>query len=341
MRLLLAATAAAALAACATAPAAQAPSPGRPALLVVANKQEATASIIDVASGRTVATVPTGTGPHEAAVSHDGRWAVVTDYGAQSPPGSSLTVIDLDALAVARKVDLGTYRRPHGVVFLPGDTLLAVTAEANQAVLLVDFRSGAVTAVPTGAQGTHMVAATADGSTLFTANVGSGSVTRIDVRTREARSAPVAPVSEGVAVLPDGSQVWVGSNQQHTVTVLDGRTLAPIDTLPAPGLPYRLNVSADGRRMVVTNPVAGAVRVFDTATRRELAAITIPLDPARATPQAQGNSQPVGSTVSADGRRAYVALQGMNAVAEVDLESFTVLRYFDTGAGPDGIALRP
>ncbi len=49
----------------------------------------------------------------------------------------------------------------------------------------------------------------------------------------------------------------------------------------------------------------------------------------------------MGSTVSPDGRRAYVALQGMDAVAEVDLERFVVLRYFDTGAGPDGIALRP
>ena len=340
MHLLLATAAAAALAACAAAPAVQTPSPTRPALLVVANKQEASASIIDVASGRTVAILPTGVGPHEAAVSHDGRWAVVSDYGAQVA-GSSLTVIDLDALEVARTIEVGPYRRPHGVLFLPGDTLLAVTAEANQAVLLVDFRTGEVAAVETAAQGTHMVAATADGATLFTANVGSGSVTRIDVRTREVRSAPVAPVSEGVAVLPDGSQVWVGSNQQHTVTVLDGRTLAPIDTLQAPGVPYRLNVSADGRRMVVTNPMAGAVRVFDTATRRELAAIHIPLDPARATAQAQGNSQPVGSTVSPDGRRAYVALQGMDAVAEVDLERFEVLRYFDTGSGPDGIALRP
>lgn len=326
--------------ACAPAQQAPAPAPERAPLLVVANKQDATASIIDVASGRTLATLPTGQGPHEAAVSHDGRWAVVTDYGAQTP-GRTLTVIDLDALAVARTMELGEYRRPHGVLFLPGDTVLAVTAEANQAVLLVDFRTGAVTAIPTGAQGTHMVAATADGSTLFTANVGSGSVTRIDVATRVARSAPVAPVSEGVAVLPGGGQVWVGSNQQHTVTVLDGATLAPLDTMPAPGLPYRLNVSANGRRMVVTNPMAGSVRVFDTATRRELAAIRIAGDPARLLPAAGGNSQPVGSTVSPDGRRAYVALQGMNAVAEVDLERFEVLRYFDTGAGPDGIALRP
>lgn len=329
LTILIAALAAPLAVACAAAPDPQQPAAQRPPLLVVANKQEASATVIDLASGRTLATLPTGEGPHEAAVSHDGRWAVVTDYGAQTP-GRSLTVIDLDALAVARTVDLGEYRRPHGVLFLPGDTLLAVTAEANQAVLLVDFRTGAVTAISTGAQGTHMVAAPRDGRTLYTANVGSGTVTAIDVATRQTRSAAVAPVTEGIAVLPDGSQVWVGSNQQHTVTVLDARTLAPIDTLAAPGMPYRLNTDGAGRRVVVTNPMAGSVRVFDAASRQELAAVAM-----------GAGAQPVGSVVSPDGRRAYVALQGTNQAAEVDLETFQVLRRFDTGAGPDGIALRP
>ena len=46
--------------------------------LVVLNKTEATASLIDLASGRVHATLPTGDGPHEAAVSPDGRTALVT-----------------------------------------------------------------------------------------------------------------------------------------------------------------------------------------------------------------------------------------------------------------------
>ncbi len=51
--------------------------------LVITNKQDATASIISLGDGRTVATLPTGEGPHEVAVSPDGKLAVVTDYGAQ------------------------------------------------------------------------------------------------------------------------------------------------------------------------------------------------------------------------------------------------------------------
>ncbi|MBB4636356.1 hypothetical protein [Longimicrobium terrae] len=305
-------------------------------MLVVANKQDATASLIDPRSGTTVATLPTGTGPHEAAVSHDGRWAVVSDYGDRTP-GGTLTVIDLDSRTVARKIDLSPHRRPHGVAFLPGDRTLAVTSESSQAVLMVDFASGAVTAIPTGQAGSHMLAVSPDGATIYTANVGGGSVTRIDIATKEARTVSVAPRTEGIGLSADGAQVWVGSNDQNTVTVLDARTLAALDTLPAPGLPYRVN--GGGRWMVVSNPMNSTVRVFDAASRAQVAEIRIPLDPARAVPQAQGSAGPVGGVVTADGATAYIALQGMNAVAEIDLVRHTVVRVLPTGAGPDGIAL--
>ena len=48
--------------------------------LVVVNKQASTADLIDVGSGGTIATLPTGQGPHELVLSSDGRTAVVTDY---------------------------------------------------------------------------------------------------------------------------------------------------------------------------------------------------------------------------------------------------------------------
>src|SRR5688572_17869595 len=79
------------LAAALTAPA-QAQVAGLAGTLVVTNKGPSTATIIDVGSGRTLATLPTGNGPHEVVLSSDGRWAVVTDYSGQ--PGKTLTVID-------------------------------------------------------------------------------------------------------------------------------------------------------------------------------------------------------------------------------------------------------
>ena len=273
------------------------------ALLIVTNKQEATASIIEMGSGQTLATVPTGDGPHEVAVAASGEWAVVANYGGQEP-GSSLTVIDLVLHSVRRTIDLGEYRRPHGIVVLPGDSLVAVTVEA------------------------HMVAVTADGRRGFTANIGSNSITEIDLTSGvSVRSLEVAPRTEGVGVTPDGREVWVGSNTDHTVTVVDAQNWTVIDTLPAAGLPYRVAISNDGSTALVPAPMAGVVRVFDVESREERKAISF------------GDGQPVGTAISPDGAYAFVSLQGTDEAAMVDLRTLEEVRRFKTGAGPDGIAV--
>ncbi|HEU4800872.1 MAG TPA: cytochrome D1 domain-containing protein [Gemmatimonadales bacterium] len=298
------------------------------ALLIVANKQEATASIIEIGSGQALATVPTGSGPHEVAVAGSGEWAIVANYGGQEP-GSSLTVIDLLTHSVRRTIDLGEYRRPHGIVVLPGDSLVVVTVEANSAVLLVNPATGVVErAISTNARGSHMVAVTADGRRAFTANVGSNSITEIDlVGGTPVRSLDVAPRTEGVGVTPDGREVWVGSNTDHTVTVVDAQNWKVLDTLPAAGLPYRVAISADGGTALVPAPMTGVLRVFDVASRSERRAISF------------GDGQPVGTAISPDGAYAFVSLQGTDEAAMVDLRTLEEVRRFKTGAGPDGIAV--
>ena len=239
------------------------------ALLLVANKQEASLSVIDVASGALLATVPTGMGPHEVAVTSDGRWAVVCNYGAQAP-GNSLTVVDLRTRTVARTIDLGEYRRPHGIVVLPGDSTVIVTSEVSRAAVLVSIHGDVVSEIGTGEPGSHMVAVTADGRRGYTANIGSGSITELDIPGGMAtRTLQVAPATEGIAVTPDGREVWVGSNGAHTVTVIDTKTWAAVDTIPAAGLPYRVAISPDGETAVVPPPMAGVVRIFDVPNRTQ------------------------------------------------------------------------
>ena len=63
------------------------------ATLIVANKAEASVSLVDLASGKVAATLPVGTGPHEVAVSPDGRLALIANYGTGvdiSAPGDNI-----------------------------------------------------------------------------------------------------------------------------------------------------------------------------------------------------------------------------------------------------------
>jgi len=127
----------AALALTTTLTAAETPSPA----LIVLNKTDATLAIVDPTSGKVAARIPTGAGPHEVAVSTDGKFAYVGNYGDQTP-GSTLSVIDLSAQKEIHRVDLGPLRRPHGIAFADGKVYF--TAEVNKLIARYDPASNQV-----------------------------------------------------------------------------------------------------------------------------------------------------------------------------------------------------
>ena len=297
------------------------------------------ATVLDAATGRVLATLPTRRGPHEVAISHDGRWATVSNYGPRGEPGSSITVIDVVGHRVARTIEIPGYERPHGMVFLPGDTLLAVTAESNKAVLLIDFRTGALSRVfPTNGRLTHMLSLSADGRTMVTANIAEGTISVIyPSGTDSTTTIRVAAAPEGIAITPDGASAWVGSDRDSVVVVVDLRKGQPVDTLRGFGLPYRLAITPDGRRAVITDPVKAQVRIYDVATRHERASLDIPADSVVSTAEVPGSPSPEGVTVSRDGRWAFVTLQGRNRVITIDLDSASIVGWAPTGTWSDGI----
>ncbi len=327
----------------------------RAATLVVANKAEATVSLVDLDTGEVRATLPTGQGPHEVAVSPDGRRALITDYGAREP-GSTLTLIDIPEARVVKTIDLGQYRRPHGVAWLD-EGRAVVTAEDNQALLTVDVAAGEVAAaVSTGQQVSHMVAVTPDGSRAFVANIGSGSITAIDLAA-DKRLGDVATGqgAEGIDVSPDGKQVWVSNRAEDTVTVVDAATLevlAKVKIDPAPGkeraFSIRAKLTPDGRRVLVTNPASGDLAVLDAASRTVerrvgfAGKVQLKASADRLFRDRFGDSSvPIGVIVEPGGARAYVAHAHADAITAVDLTTWEVVATFTAGREPDGMGYSP
>lgn len=318
----------------------------RAGLLVVANQQGASATVLDAATMKTIATVPVGVGPHEVAVSHDGRWAVVTNYGDRTTQGNTLSVIDLSAATpmVTRTIDLGEYRRPHGVTFVGIGDKLAVTSEASQRLLIVDFSSGRVdTALATNGRGSHMVAARRDGRRAWTANISDGTVTEYNLDTRRTgRTYPAAPMDEGIDVTPGGVQVWVGSNSAHTVTVLDAERGVPVDTLTGFGTAYRIGISRTGTVAIINDPVKNRIWMYEVNSRKQIAEIDLTkVEGVKAATGGAPGSEgagPEGVTFDPIADVAYVTLNGTNQVVAVDLRQRKVIGFGPVGAGPDGIA---
>lgn len=314
--------------------------------LIVGNKAEATVSLIDLPSGEVVATVPTGVGPHEVAVSPDGRLAVVADYGTGPAPGSTLTVIDVAAGRAVKTIPLGEYRRPHGLAWF-ADGRLLVTVEAQKAVIEVDPEAGTVgRAIETGQEVSHMVAVAPGGARAFVANIGSGSVTAIDFAAgKKLADLPTGAGAEGVAVGPDGKRVWVTNREAGTVSAVDAASLEVVATVEVGDFPIRAEVTPDGRWVLVSNAQSGTISVIDAESAAVARTIELGLeaeDGEGRLLQFEGASPvPIGIEIAPDGQRAYVAAANADAVAVIDLESWQVVGTFATGREPDGMGYSP
>ena len=311
--------------------------------IIASNMDAHSVSIVDVATGSTIATLQTGEGPHEVAVSHDGKRVVVSIYGNRSAVGSSLMVIDLaKPNATPRIVELGAgNQRPHGMAFLADDKLL-VTGERAQRLLLVDVESGEIdSSMTTGQATTHMVALTRDGTRAFTTNIAAMSVSAVDVAARKIRATfPVGARIEGIAVTPDGREVWVGGNDSKRVYVLSGETGAIAHTLDGFGMAYRIGITPDGKTAVVSDPGDEKIHLVDVSSHSVRRVIAVPAM-APADGAAAVASSPQGVTTSGDGKTAFVTLKAVGRVVIVDIASASITGMLKVGAGSDGVGYSP
>ena len=310
------------------------------ATLVVANKAEATASLIDLTSGQVVATLPTGVGPHEVGISPDGRFAMVTDYGNRETSGNSLTMIDVAAASVVKTIDLGEYLSPHGVEWIDSERI-AVTAEDNKALLVIDVATEEVLSViDTDQDVSHMLSLSDDRKTAYVTNIGSGSLTVIDLDNGErVANIPTGDGAEGIAV--SGQQIWVTNRGEDTISILGTETLEIAAELSSKGFPIRATATPTGL-VLVTRANAGDMAIYDTKSLQEVRTISFDLKSMDVENRLFGSrfgdsSVPIGVVVDESGQRAFVAHANADVITEIDLETGEIIRPLTAGREPDGM----
>ncbi len=332
-----------------------APAPASGPTLVVLNKAAASASLLDPHTGVERARLTVGDGPHEAATSSDGRTVVVCDYGARVP-GSTLTVLDVATAEVVRTIPLTRtgageeqrYLRPHGIRFLPDGEHVVVTTEANQHLLVVDIVEGRVERViPTHARISHMVALDPERPLAYVANIGSGSVSVVDLwKGRFVQEIETGQGAEGIEVHPSRPELWVTNRAANTLSVVDTTSFEVVATLDSGAFPIRVAFTPDGTRALVSCAQDGVVEVWDVASRARTHRIA--MDEAPLQNAAEGgrlfagtfedSPVPVGLFVDPSGREAYVANTMADIVTVLDLQELRVARRLKAGPEPDGMA---
>ena len=307
--------------------------------ILVANMDDDSVWLLDLPTGERRAVVRTHIAPHEIAVSRDGSVAAITNYGDQRGPGNLLQIVQVETGEVTAELTIEGYERLHGAAFLPGDSLLALTSERTGEILIVGLDDGGVRrTLSTGGEAPHMLAL--GGAWIYAANIVTGSVSRMDpFGDAPTLMWPASTRTEGVAATPDGREVWTGSMDGGSVVGVNGATGEVVARVTGLQVPYRLAVTPDGETVVVSDPEAGALVLIDRASGAVAAEIDI--DEAASREGLGETASPEGFVLSRDGQWAFVSTKALNRVAAVHLASRRVVRFFEAGAGPDGIAFSP
>ncbi|MGO8719247.1 MAG: cytochrome D1 domain-containing protein [Acidobacteriaceae bacterium] len=272
---------------------------------------------------------------HEAAASPDGRTAYVPIYGSTGVgkpglDGRTMLVIDLPARKIIGHVDFGHGVRPHCVIYNRHDGLLYVTTELDQDVTLVDPHTlKIVGTIPTGQEQSHMLAISPDGRRGYTANVGPGTVSVLDMKARKTLAViPISAETQRISVSNDGSMAFTSDQTKPQLAVIDTAADKVKAWVPLPGTGYGTASTKDGRSLLVAIPGAALVAVVDLHTLQVVRTIPVP-------------SAPQEILVRPDGKVAYVSCNVKNQVAAIDLSNWKVQKLIHVGAGADGLAWAP
>ena len=301
--------------------------------LLVAEKGAQSLVIVDPASGNVLASVPEGgiTG-HEVIASADGKFAFVPIYGNSGvgkpgTDGSNIVVIDVASHKIVGNIGFDHGVRPHCPMIGPKDGKLYVTTELDETVTIIDPKTlKVVGAIPTGQPESHMLVLSHDGRRAYTANVGPGTVSVIDIQARKVlKIIPISANTQRISISPDDKWVFTADQTKPQMAVIDTATNTVAKWIPMEGIGYGAAPTPDGRWLLVALPDQNKVAVIDLKTTQVARTVSV-------------GAYPQEVLVRPDGKSAYVSCEHANQVAEIDTATWKVTRTISTGKYADGLA---
>jgi YVTN family beta-propeller protein len=274
------------------------------ALLILA-KRDSTLLIVDPSALKVVARVPVGPDPHEVIASSDGKLAYVSNYGggayntlavvdlvAQKP----LSAIDLGPLRgphgitfvggkpwftaeAAKRVDwiLGTGQNRTHMIYVSPDMNRIITTNVSSATVSIIEKTSAgpgpggppggnwnETVVPVG-KGSEGFDVSPDGKEIWVANAGDGTVSIIDVASKQVTQTLAAdvPSANRLKFTLDGKLALISTLRGSDVTVIDTATRKTVKRIPEGHGSAGILMQPDGARAFVACSPDGYVAVIN------------------------------------------------------------------------------
>ncbi len=228
--------------------------------------------------------------------------------------GNSITVIDTDRLEA-----------------------LYICAGDDDAIQVLDTKTLKLTGKLPSGPDPELLALSPGGDTIYVSNENDNLVTLIDVKRKEQiGDIPVGVEPEGMAVSPDGKLLVNTSETTNMAHIIDTQTKEIVANILVDGRPRFAEFKKDGSELWVSSEVGGTVAVIDPVKRvlKEKIGFEIP-------GMSKEAIQPIGISITKDGKRAFVALGPANRVAVIDAQTKKVEKYLLVGQRVWHLAFTP
>lgn len=304
-------------------------------LVVVVNGGDATATVYEAVRMSTtdqtlklLKVLPTGKGPQETCISPDGKRAYVSNRS-----DISITVIDLDNLAVASTISDPGMKNPDGCLVSADGTKLYVAAAGSAAVFVYSTSDGRkLTEIKVGEEPRRLLLSP-DGGRLYVSNGEERFVSVVNTKTNQT----VAKIRTGrdprpMIFSPDGKYIIIGNVSDDTVQFVKPGETEPEFVVGVPKSPQRLLAVPSKQALFAIGRFDNVLSILEFRPDNKEYGRTVSTMPV--------GRAPWGLALSAAGDCLYVTNTADNTISIVDLRLMRTLFSIPTGKSPLGLAVR-
>jgi YVTN family beta-propeller protein len=254
-----------------------------------------TLRVVDTATDKGIATIRLTGRPNQCAVTPDGRYVAV--------PIRDKDVVDIVDLQQQKVVKTLPVSKPHNAFNAGSNRYLFVSAMGANQINVIDLTTMTYSAKVNVGGIPRPYVVTPDGTTMYVAvtdlhgfmkvDIASGKIEPVEMpaKNHTPKQRPYEPsntLTHGLALSPDGTELWVTSLLDNSLYVYDVKANKIMGRVQVGDGPNWVTFSPDGKYVCVSNTGTNDVSIIDVKARREVKRVKVGNAPKRVVAAALG-----------------------------------------------------
>jgi YVTN family beta-propeller protein len=239
-----------------------------------------TLRVVDTTTNKGIATIKLTGRPNQCAVTPDGRYVAVPIRDK-----NAVDIVDLQQQKVVKTLPVS---EPHNALNAGSNRYLFVSAMGADQINVIDLMTMEYSAKVSVGGIPRPYVVTPDGTTMYVAvtDLASGKMQRVAMPSENhtPKQRPFEPsntLTHGLALSPDGTELWVTSLLDNSLYIYDLRANTITGRVQVGDGPNWVTFSPDGKYVCVSNTGTDDVSIIDVRSRREIKRVKVGKAPKR------------------------------------------------------------